>query len=205
MRPLAGLVLAVLMASPGVEAAQLYSGVAHSFRIAPQSEEALIQDLTFPVIPGTLRLTIEVETDDPSHDLDLLVRFARPVVENYGVLSTDFSSVTPGSGVEEIKVDSSSAPPLQTGVYCIALKVKTLGTEITGTIVASAESGAPLTTFIISTFDNLDDEGWTRNYPESPIRVKDSSGLRTRRSHAGLPPTTSLSPTSRVTTAPAPT
>ncbi len=169
MRPLVAVLLAGLTASAGAEASQLYSGVAHSFRIAPQSEEALIQDLTFPVIPGTLRLTIEVETDDPSPDLDLFVRFARPVVENHGVISTDFSSVTPGSGVEEIKVDSSSAPPLQTGVYYIALKVKTLGTEIAGTIIASAESGVPLTTFIISTFDNLDVEGWTRNYPESPI------------------------------------
>ncbi len=169
MRPLAGLVLAVLMAGPVVEASQLYSGVAHSFRIAPQPEEALVQDLTFPVIPGTLRLTIEVETDDPSHDLDLLVRFAQPVVEKNGVLSTDFSSATPGSGVEKIEVDSSSAPPLQTGAYYIALKVKTLDTEITGRIIATAETGGPLTTFIISTFDNLDDEGWTRNYPESPI------------------------------------
>ena len=169
MRPLAAVLLAGLTASAGAEASQLYSGVAHSFRIAPQSEEALIQDLIFPVIPGTLRLTIELETEDPSHDLDLFVRFARPVVEKYGVISTDFSSTTPGSGGEEIKVDSSSAPPLQTGVYYIALKVKTLGTEIAGTIIASAESGAPLTTFIISTFDNLDDEGWTRNYPESPI------------------------------------
>ena len=169
MRPLAAVLLTVLTAGPGVEAAQLYSGVAHSFRIAPQSEEALIQDLTFSVIPGTPRLTIELETEDPSHDLDLFVRFARPVVENYGVISSDFSSTTPGSGVEEIEVGSSSAPPLQTGVYYTALKVKTLGTEITGTIIASAESGVPLTTFIISTFDNLDDEGWTRNYPESPI------------------------------------
>ena len=169
MRPLAGLVLAVLMAGAGVEASQLYSGVAHSFRIAPQSEEALVQDLTFPVIPGTRRLTIELETEDPSHDLDLFVRFARPVVENHGVISTDFSSLTPGGGVEEIKVDSSSAPPLQTGVYYIALTVKTLGAEITGTIIATAETGGPLTTFIISTFDNLDVEGWTRNFPESPI------------------------------------
>ena len=104
MRPLAGLVLAVLMAGPGVEASQLYSGVAYSFRIAPQPEEALVQDLTFPVIPGTLRLTIEVETDDPSHDLDLFVRFAQPVVEKHGVLSTDFSSATPGSGVEKLKL-----------------------------------------------------------------------------------------------------
>ena len=170
MRPLAAVLLAGLTASAGVEASQLYSGVAHSFRIAPQSEEVLVQDLTFPVIPGTLRLTIEVETDDPSHDLDLFVRFARPVVENHGVISTDFSSVTPGSGVEEIKVDSSSAPPLQTGAYYIALNVKTLDTEITGRITATAETGGPLTTFIISTFDNLDVEGWTRNFPESPIQ-----------------------------------
>ena len=31
--------------------------------------------------------------------------------------------------------------------------------EIAGTIIASAESGGPRKTFIISTFDNLDDEG----------------------------------------------
>ena len=103
MRPLAAVLLAGLTASAGVEAWQLYSGVAHSFRIAPQSEEALIQDLTFPVIPGTRRLTIELETEDPSHDLDLFVRFARPVVENHGVISTDFSSVTPGSGSKRLK------------------------------------------------------------------------------------------------------
>ncbi len=167
MRPLAAVLLTGLAATAGVEASQLYSGVAHSFQISPQSEEILIHDLTFPVIPGTLRLTVELATEDPSHDLDLFVRFARPVVEDNGVTSSDFSSITPGSGVEEIEVDPSSSPPLQTGIYYMALRVKTLGTEISGTIIATAESGASPTTFIISTFDHLDDEGWTRNYPES--------------------------------------
>ena len=188
MRRLAAVLLTGLAATAGVRASQLYSGVAHSFQISPQSEEILIHDLTFPVIPGTLRLTVELATEDPSHDLDLFVRFARPVVERNGVTSSDFSSITPGSGVEEIEVDPSSSPPLQTGIYYIALRVKTLGTEISGTIIATAESGASPTTFIISTFDHLDDEGWTRNYPESllsgasvgnpgPLLVVDPTGF----------------------------
>ena len=143
MRPLAGLILAGIMASAGADASQLHSGAAHSLQIAPQPEEALVQDLTFPVIPGTPRLTIEVETDDPSHDLDLFVRFARPVVENYGVISTGFSSATPGRGVEKIEIDAGSAPLLQTGVYYIALNVKTLDTEITAGSPLPRKRAAP--------------------------------------------------------------
>ena len=133
MRPLAAVLLAGLTASAGVEAWQLYSGVAHSFRIAPQSEEALIQDLTFPVIPGTRRLTIELETEDPSHDLDLFVSFSHgPSLKNTVSSAPTFPAPRPGAGAKRLKSIPVPLRLSRPAFYYIALKVKTLGTENCG-------------------------------------------------------------------------
>lgn len=152
-----------------VKAAEVYSGVTHHFTIPPQDEEVLLTDLTFTVIPGSKNLTIEVETDDFSDDVDLFVRFGLPPAEQGGTILADYSSTTAGSGDEEIKATANSNPPLQTGIYHIGLLVKTLDTEIAGTILATTEKGGTVQTFIVSTFENLDDEGWTRNFPASDL------------------------------------
>ena len=92
-----------------------------------------------------------------------------PPAEQGGTILADYSSTTAGSGNEEIKATANSNPPLQTGIYHIGLLVKTLDTEIAGTILATTEKGGTVQTFIVSTFENLDDEGWTRNFPASDL------------------------------------
>ena len=169
MRPLAAVLAIGIIALVPVKAAEVYSGVTHHFTIPPQDEEALLAELTFTVVPGSKNLTIEVETDNSADDVDLFVRFGLPPAEQGGVIFADYSSTTGGSGNEEIKATPNSNPPLQTGIYHIGLLVKTLDTEITGTILATTETGGTLQTFIVSTFENLDEEGWTRNFPASDL------------------------------------
>jgi len=169
MRPLVALLAIGITALIPVKAAELYSGVTHQFTIPAQDEPALLSELTFTVVPGSKNFTIEVETDNSTDDVDLFVRFGLPPAGQGGVILADYSSTTPGSGSEQIKATASSNPPLQTGIYHIGLLVKTLGTEMTGTILATTETGGTLQTFIVSTFENLDDEGWTRNFPASDL------------------------------------
>ncbi len=125
--------------------------------------------MTFTTLPGSRKLTVEIETDNPSDDLDLYVRFALPPEQQGEVIIADYASSTPASGIEMIEADADSDPPLQTGIYHIALLVKTLDVEITGKIMATAEIGETRATFIISTFGALGDEGWMRNYPASDL------------------------------------
>ena len=160
-----------------VKAAEVYSGVTHHFTIPRQDEEVLLTELTFTVIPGSKNLTIEVETDNSTHDVDLFARFGLPPAEQGGTILADYSSTTAGSGNEEIKATANSNPPLQTGIYHIGLLVKTLDTEIAGTILATTEKGGTVQTFIVSTFENLDDEGWTRNFPASDLPGSTSGDL----------------------------
>ena len=169
MRPRVALLAIGITALVSVKAAEVYSGVRHHFTIPSQDEEVLLSDLTFTVVPGSKNLTIEVETDNSTDDVDLFVRFGLPPAEQGGMILADYSSATAGSGNEEITAAPNSNPPLQTGIYHIGLLVKTLGAEITGTIVATTEKGGTLQTFIVSTFENLDDEGWTRNFPASDL------------------------------------
>ena len=161
---------ALVVAAPLIlTASELYSGVGHQFTIEAQSEETLLGNLTFTALPGSSKLTVEIETDNPSDDLDLYVRFALPPQQRGETIIADYASSTPASGVEMIEADAASDPPLQTGIYHIALLVKTLDVEITGTIMATAEIDEIRTTFIISTFGALGDEGWRRNYPASDL------------------------------------
>ena len=150
-------------------ASELYSGVGHQFVIEAQSEETLLGNLTFTALPGSRKLTVEIETDNPSDDLDLYVRFALPPEQQGETVIADYASSTPASGIEMIEADAASDPPLQTGIYHIAVLVKTLDVEITGKITATTEIDDTRTTFIISTFGPLGDEGWTRNYPASDL------------------------------------
>ncbi len=150
-------------------ASELYSGVGHQFTIEAQSEEVLLGDLTFTALPGSEKLTVEIETDNPSDDLDLFVRFALPPEQQGDTVVADYASETPASGIETIEADAASDPPLQTGIYHIALLVKTLDVEIRGIITATTEIGPTRSTFIISTFGPLGDEGWRRNYPVSDL------------------------------------
>ena len=169
MRRLAAILAIGIIALVPLKTAEVYSGVTHHFTIPAQDEQTLLTELTFAVVPGSKNLTIEVETDNPADDVDLFVRFGLAPAEQGGAILADYSSATAGSGDEQIKATAGSNPPLQTGIYHIGLLVKTPDTEITGTILATTETGGTLQTFIVSTFENLDDEGWTRNFPASDL------------------------------------
>ncbi len=150
-------------------AEQLYTGVSHTLNVPRQSEVKLFNDFTFTVIPTVSQVTIDLETDDPSHDLDLYVQSARPVVDEDGVVKADFSSETAGSGVEQIVIDTASDPPLETGVYYLAIRVNTLNTVIQGKLTITVVGGSAPETFSISTFSQGTPEGWQRNYPGSTL------------------------------------
>jgi uncharacterized protein (TIGR03437 family) len=150
-------------------AVQLFTGVSHTVNIPRQTEQELFNDFTFTVIPTVSRVTIDLETDEPAHDLDLFVQSARPVVDDDGVVTADFSSKTGGSGIEQIVIDGSTNPPLETGVYYLAILVKTLGTSIQGRLRITVVGGAAPSTFSISTFNQGTAEGWQRNYPGSTL------------------------------------
>jgi uncharacterized protein (TIGR03437 family) len=147
----------------------LFTGVSHTVNIPRQTEQKLFNDFTFTVIPTVSRVTIDLETDEPAYDLDLFVQSARPVVDADGVITADFSSKTGGSGVEKIVIDGSTNPPLETGVYYLAILVKTLGTPIQGKLRITVVGGAAPSTFSISTFNQGTAEGWQRNYPGSTL------------------------------------
>ncbi len=166
--PKFGLMALLLTVVPS-GASQLFLGVPQNVTIGPQTKEVLVSDLFFAVAPGTSRITIDLEANDPSHDLDLFVQFGEPISQEGAVVGADFSSASAGSGIEQIVVSAASSPPLQTGVYYLALAVKTLNTKISATLTITAETGAPLTTFLISTFDNLNQEGWRRNFPAAGL------------------------------------
>ena len=139
-----------------------------TIRIGPQEQPALVQAIAAPAPAGALSLEISVETADPAHDVDLLVRFVTAPEIVSGLPVADFSSATPGAGAEAVTINASSEPPLQNGLYFIALHVRTLNTEIHATVRIRLETGGPQRTFLISTFEGDRDDGWRRNFIEPP-------------------------------------
>jgi uncharacterized protein (TIGR03437 family) len=158
----------LLMALPA-PAVQLFTGVEHKVNIPLLIEEKLFNDFTFTVTPTVSKVTIDLETDDPADDLDLFVQSALMIVEDEGVIAADFSSETLGSGIEQIVIDPTTEPPLETGVYHLAILAKTLGKSISGTITITVVGGGPPSTFSISTFSQGTPEGWERNFPGSTL------------------------------------
>jgi hypothetical protein len=141
----------VLLALP-LAAVQLFTGVDHKVNIPPQTAQKLFNDFTFTVIPSVSKVTIDLVTDNPADDLDLFAQSAEMIVENEGAIKADFSSKTPASGVEQIVIDGSTEPPLETGVYHLAILAKTLGKSISGKLTITVVGGSPPSTFTISTF-----------------------------------------------------
>jgi len=157
----------VLPAALG-QTARLQPGAPRRFSIAPQTQQTFLTGFTVAVPPGISRLTIDLEPDVASHDLLLLARFNRDVAVQDGMaVGTDFSAQTIGTGREQIVITPASTPPLQTGLYYVAIGVATLHTAIGGTLTARLEGGAA-GVFIVSTFD-FDSDGWGRNFPESGV------------------------------------
>jgi uncharacterized protein (TIGR03437 family) len=162
-------VILFLSAMVCAQAAQLFPGVSRTLTIDALDEPTLITGLTVDAPPGTAWLVIDLAPDSASHDIDLYVRFAQPVEKTTTSFVADHSSTTVGGGSEHIFIRDSSNPPLQTGIYHVGLFVKTVGEPVRVTVRASIDSSAPLSTFLSSTFENGNDEGWTRNFPVSTI------------------------------------
>jgi len=159
--------LAAVLAVFPAAAAQIHSGAPFSFTLSPRSDVELVPVAQFTVEPGTRRVVLELATDDPSHDLDLFVRTGRPAeADSGGDVVADHASTTNGSGVERIEI---AGDPVQSGVYFVAVQVLTLNTQITGALRLTAEAGLQASTFLISRFALLNDDGWRVNFPASGV------------------------------------
>ena len=97
----------------------LVPGVARRFELGPQSARRIQNgDRSYRVeVPaGATRLTLVLESDNPSVDVDLYARFEQDNSES----AWHWRSVGP-SGNEEIVVDSDSSRPLREGTYYVSL------------------------------------------------------------------------------------
>lgn len=147
----------------------LFPAAIHPFQISPRSQVSLVTGAQFTSPPGASRILLEVETDNPAHDIDLFARFDQDVKREDGNVIADYSSETPASGIESIELDFASVPPVQTGNYFVGLLVKTLDTKIKGTIRVTIESDGKPETFLISRFDSGNLDGWMRNFPSANL------------------------------------
>ena len=172
--------LTILLAAPAA-AIELFPRTPQDVIVGAQDEVGLVTGLTFLTTPGVRAVEVAV-TGEADVDIDLFVRFGqRPRMHSFGI-EADFSSETPGTPDESIQILTSSAPPLQTGIYFIGLLVKTTGVDIPLQIEVTTDTSGGRRTFLISTFD-IDSEGWTRNFPASGIpgaSLGDSNAVMTR-------------------------
>lgn len=163
---------AVLLTSAvGAQLVRLRPGAPRRFAIPSQPAPLVLTGLAVTVPGGSSRLTVDVETDNLALDVSLWVRFGRDVEVSGGtVTQSDFSAQTVGSeaGRERIVISAVTSPPLQTGTYYIAIATSQINTNITGTIRVNLDGGGVFGTYLISTFD-ADTDGWTRNFPASPL------------------------------------
>ncbi len=158
------LILSCAVPCAGVE---LFTNTPRDVVIAPQNEVTLVTGLTFLAPPGVRSVRLEMHSESGA-DVDLFVRFGRNPTSKTSAIDADFSSENAGSSDESVEINTNTAPPIQTGVYYIGLLVKTTGVEIPLEIKVTADVSGAERTFITSTFD-VDDEGWTRNFPPSGI------------------------------------
>lgn len=88
---------------------------------------------------GARRLQIKLNTTTPNADLDLYARFVNNPAISGGKVVADFGSESE-TGTELITITPSSSPPLQAGIYRIALLVFTPGFVTEGTVEAIVET-----------------------------------------------------------------
>ncbi len=162
--------LVLLLCGLPVTAQELFPGVSREFRIDPVSRPTLLGNLTVQVPAGTQWAILTSLTEGPEQDVDLYVRFGRPVeMAGNGEVLADFRSESPAGPDEHVFINPSTAPPLQNGLYFVAWVVRSLEVEVRLTVRAGVTRGGAETTRVISTFDNGNDEGWRRNFPPSSI------------------------------------
>jgi uncharacterized protein (TIGR03437 family) len=162
--------LLLAAALPG-QLVRLLPGRPQRFTIPAQPASFVLTGLAVTVPGGSSRLTVDVETDNLSQDVSLWVRFGYDVEVSGGTVTRfDFAAQTVGSeaGRERITISGITSPPLQTGTYYIGIATSMINTAIAGTVRVAIDGGGAYGTLLISTFDR-DADGWTRNFPESPL------------------------------------
>ncbi len=125
----------------------LTSGVAAGFSL-PSVSAPTLMDISgaFQInVPQNVnRLEIRVITSTAGANVDLYVRRGSLPSLAGGAVVHDYQSATSG-GNETVLITNLTSPPLQPGVYYMALTLMTTGTSVAGTITATASTATELT------------------------------------------------------------
>ena len=120
---------------------RLVPGIPRRFDLGSQSARRIQngdRSYTVEVPAGATRLTLVLESDDPSVDVDLYARFGQDNTDS----AWHWRSVGP-SGIEQIVIDGDSTPPLQDGTYYVSLLLyDNSGASASGSLEAILEPGS---------------------------------------------------------------
>jgi pre-peptidase len=126
--------------APGGGAIELTAGQATKFSLPAVTDATLFTgDHSFRILapPGAVVMRIQVASDNPSVNVDPLVRYGADIgVDGKGNLLADYLSNGP-TGNETLIVSTNSKPPLNSGPYYISLALLTTGKPSTGTITVT--------------------------------------------------------------------
>jgi hypothetical protein len=119
----------------------LVPGEPYRLNLPPVEQNTLFDDrvLEITVPEGARRLEIRTEPADPSHDIDLFVRYGTPPGLEEGRVITDHRSQE-ASGVERVVVDAASQPALRPGKYYVTLGQFTLNVATDVNVIATIET-----------------------------------------------------------------
>ncbi len=118
----------------------LTAGQAARFSLPASSAPTLFNsDRSFKILapPNATQMKVQVVSDNPSVDVDALVRYQADVgVDAQGHLVADYGS-DGATGNETITITNRSTPPLRSGQYYISLVLISTGAPSTGTITVT--------------------------------------------------------------------
>ena len=122
-------------------ATPITSGTPFSFRVGPVQSPTIFTgngSLQLEVPADATRVTVTLESQNPSIDMDLFVRYGRDNDLQNGRVVSDYSS-TGSTGNEEIVITPSSSPPLRAGTYFVSIALVDTGVVARGTVTAKVE------------------------------------------------------------------
>lgn len=168
---IAAFLLLALPASAIVPVGPLESGDAVRFSEPMPIEPQLAGDLSFAVPPGATWVTFEIRLDEPGMDAELHASLNKqPTFDaDSGTVASQHGSISAGATLERIFINDATAPPLQSGVYRLAVFIPAAAEAVSGSITATAALTGGSSTVLRSNFDDGSLDGWTRNFPASPI------------------------------------
>ena len=110
-------------------ATPITSGNPFSFRVGPVQSPTIYTgngSLQLEVPADATRVTVTLESENPSIDVDLFVRYGLDNDLQNGRVVSDYSS-TGDTGNEEIVITPSSSPPLRAGTYFVSIALVDTG------------------------------------------------------------------------------